>query len=142
MAVIVVLGIIWYVVTSVLGWGIPGLSGRADHSGWQAVFLNNGQVYFGSITDVNDNDLVLTNIYYLQVVNRPLQRTQEGQATSTESQQELTLIKLGNELHGPVDQMVINRAQILLTEKLRDDSRVIQAINQYLEDQKNQAKQE
>ena len=61
--------------------------------------------------------------------------TQEGQE-STETQQELTLIKLGNELHGPTDRMVINRDFILLTESLKNDSRVVQAIDNYLQQQK------
>jgi hypothetical protein len=75
----------------------------------------------------------LNDIYYLQVVTKPLQRTQEG-ATATPAsadQQQLTLIKLGNELHGPVDEMMINKSQITLTEKLRSDSKVVQAINEW-----------
>jgi hypothetical protein len=68
-----------------------------------------------------------------------LQRTAEGQAASgDQQQQELTLIKLGNELHGPTDKMTINRDHVLLTEALRNDSRVVQAINQYVKDQQNQ----
>ncbi len=108
-----------------------------DYSGWQAVFLTNGQVYFGKIKSQDDNNIILRDIYYLQVVTKPLQRTQEAATTDAANQeQQLTLIKLGNELHGPTDNMVINRAQVLLTEKLRLDSKVVQAINSYLKQQK------
>src|SRR5579884_1470706 len=35
----------------------------------QAVFLNTGQVYFGNIKALNNQYVVLTNIYYLQTTN-------------------------------------------------------------------------
>jgi hypothetical protein len=110
---------------------------HSQASDWQAVFLSNGQVYFGKVVDKSNDSIILNNIYYLQVVTKPLQRTAEGDTAAAEGQQELTLIKLGNELHGPTDRMVINRDHVLLTEVLRNDSRVVQAIDQYLKDQQN-----
>lgn len=116
--------------------GFRGINLQAD---WQAVFLTNGQVYFGKIVKVDSNYVVLKDIYYLQVVNQPLQRSQEGETTTTETEQQteqrLTLIKLGNELHGPRDEMIINRDHIILFEDLKDDSRVVQAINDYISGQ-------
>src|SRR3989339_431897 len=122
----------WYGLTRYTNLSLPGgemlgLNTSAS-GGWQAVFLTNGQVYFGKIIKTSDRELVLNNIYYIQVVEKPLQMTQEGDTTSGQ-QQELTLFKLGNELHGPQDEMVINRDHIMLTEKLKDDSRVVEAIN-------------
>ena len=104
---------------------------------WQAVFLSNGQVYFGKVQSVTSDTVYLKNIYYLQVVQQPLQRSQEGEEVPTVSgsEQRLTLIKLGNELHGPVDEMVINRFHVILMEDLKDDSRVVQAINDYVASQ-------
>jgi hypothetical protein len=118
---------------------LPGMIdpiAKASASQWQGVFLTNGQVYFGKVKGVSGKTLNLEEIYYLQVVEKPLQRTQEGGDKSNQTQQELTLIKLGNEIHGPTDAMTINREHILLTVKLKDDSRVVQAIKQYLEEQK------
>ena len=110
---------------------------QANSGDWQAIFLSNGQVYFGKVKVAGSRSLTLTDIYYLQVVTKPLQTTQQGaSASSDNTQQELTLIKLGNEIHGPTDRMVINRDQILLTEKLKNDSRVVQAISKYVSDQK------
>lgn len=110
---------------------------KVSASEWQAVFLVNGQVYFGKVKSVSNKTLTLNDIYYLQVVTKPLQTTQQGTAaTAADGNQELTLIKLGNEIHGPSDRMVINRDQIVLTEKLKSDSRVVQAISKYIDDQK------
>lgn len=110
-------------------------------SEWQAVFLVNGQVYFGKVKALGAKTLTLNDIYYLQVVTKPLQQTQQGTAAAPADQQnqELTLIKLGSEIHGPSDRMVINRDQIILTEKLKTDSRVVQAILKYVSDQKKAA---
>ncbi len=90
---------------------------------YQAVFLTNGQVYFGKISKVNSDYIVLKNIYYLQA-NDSLQGT-------TSQTQPFTLVKLGKELHGPTDNMYINREQVLFYEDLREDSSVVQAINNY-----------
>jgi hypothetical protein len=50
----------------------------------------------------------------------------------TQPEQRLTLIKMGNEIHGPMDSMLINRSQVVLVEDLKNDSRVVQAINDYV----------
>lgn len=105
-------------------------------SGYQAVFLTNGQVYFGKLSDVSATYATLTDIYYLQVTQPPLQGTPEaGQTPAQQSQQQaqLSLVKLGNELHGPVDEMKINRDQILFFEDIKEDGRVMTAIREYQE---------
>lgn len=101
-------------------------------SEWQAVFLSNGQVYFGKVAKIDSDFLFLEDIYYLQVIT--LQDT-IGQPpdVQTQPEQRLTLIKLGNEIHGPEDSMMINRDQIIIIEELKADSRVVQAINDYLD---------
>ncbi len=132
LVVIIVLGGAWF---ALLKFNIlPGSTKGATivkSTDWTAVFLTNGQVYFGKVSDSDSNKISLNDIYYLQVVNKPLQTTQVGGNNASSTQQELTLIKLGNELHGPTDAMTINMAQVLLTEKLRSDSKVVQAINEY-----------
>ncbi len=98
---------------------------------WQAVFLTNGQVYFGKISKVDEGFLYLSDIYYLQVIT--LQNT-IGQPpdVQTQPEQRLTLIKMGNELHGPSDEIIINRDHVIIIEDLKSDGRVVQAINDYL----------
>ncbi len=132
----------WYAIDNYTGINLPGMNSGSQSlsKGWQAIFLSNGQVYFGKVDKVSDRELVLTDIYYLQVVTKPLQQSQDAPTVDqTQSQQELTLAKLGNELHGPKDRMVINRDQILLTEELKEDSKVVTAITAYVTEQANSA---
>lgn len=100
---------------------------------YQAVFLTNGQVYFGHLADAEKTYLKLDNIYYLQVTPVLQTRTPDDptQPPIQEQQQQLSLVKLGNELHGPVDEMFINRDQVLFIEDLKEDGRVVQAIKDY-----------
>jgi len=51
------------------------------------------------------------------------------QKTDETDKTKLELVKLGNELHGPEDQMSVNRDQILFIEKLKADSQVVKTIN-------------
>ncbi len=87
---------------------------------YSAIFLTNGQVYFGTITKQSRGTVTLEHIYYLQT------NTTDKNTEVTEAN--MSLVKLGNELHGPTDQMQINRDHVLFTETLRDDSKVVQAI--------------
>ena len=105
----------------------------ASASGWHAVSLSNGQVYFGEITKRNSEQIVLSNIYYLQVTGQIQPADQNAQQDQS---QNLSLVKLGNELHGPRDAMKINMAHVLFTEELKSDSRVVDAIVRYLEENK------
>lgn len=101
--------------------------------GYQAVFLTNGQVYFGKMSNVGGDFATLKDIYYLQVVQQePLQGTQQGaQPSQAQQQPQISLVKLGNELHGPVDEMHISRTQILFYEDLKTDGNVVKAIDAY-----------
>lgn len=130
--IIVLLVVAGYLVdkyTSISLFGNNGSSSVAvDTSGYRAVFLSNGQVYFGKVAKKDMNSTVLTDIYYLQVSN-PLQQAPNQQ---TAAQPELSLVKLGNELHGPQDEMTINNDHILFTEELKEDGRVVQAIANYV----------
>ncbi len=114
-------------------------------SGYEAVFLTNGQVYFGKLSHSNDQYVELTSIYYLQV-NQALQADGTPAATGTgtaantaaaanssasNQSTQLSLVKLGNELHGPADEMQINRDQILFFEDLKANGQVAQAIAKY-----------
>ena len=96
---------------------------------FQAIFLTNGQVYFGKLTDTNDTYVKLTDIYYLQVQ----QSVQPGSSSSSNnnSNSKISLTKLGNELHAPEDQMFIARDQVLFWENLKSSGKVVQAIDAY-----------
>ncbi|MBU1177625.1 hypothetical protein KJ903_00225 [Patescibacteria group bacterium] len=112
---------------------------------YHAVFLTNGQVYFGKMDDAKSKYVNLSQVYYLQLNQQQTQQvqpaegdtqTKEGEeggqaAATTETEQpEFTLVKLGQELHGPEDEMVINQEQVLFYEKLKSDSNVVKAIKE------------
>ena len=120
--------LIGLVISAVISWWNGGLGVSGDY---QAVFLDNDQVYFGQLDDANQTYATLTDIFYLQI-GQPLQPSDP--ATN------VNLIKLGGELHGPIDQMTINREHILFIEDLRADSQVVQAIKRYKEQQTGQNK--
>lgn len=112
---------------------LSSLSNWADLTKYQAVFLTNGQVYFGKVIDVNRQTLILEDIYYLRA-SRDLQASQESsQATTTEEilADNFSLIKLGSEIHGPEDKMSINLNQVMFVEDLKDSSKVVEAIKAY-----------
>lgn len=88
---------------------------------YHATFLTNGQVYFSHIENPDAQYMQLTDIYYLRV-QQALQPSAEGQ------QPAISLVKLGNELHGPEDVMLINRDQVLFIEPLKEESNVVSAI--------------
>ena len=101
-------------------------------SGYQAVFLTNGQVYFGKLSGMTASYATLKDIYYLQVTTPPAtgDASQLNQQQA-QQQQQLSLVKLGEELHGPVDEMKINRDQVLFYEDIKEDGRVMTAIREY-----------
>ncbi len=92
---------------------------------FQAVFLSNGQVYFGKIVKENEDVIVLSEVYYLKV-NKNLQNDEV-----TNEEDKLSLVRLGDELHGPDGVMYLVRENVLFTEDLKPDSKVMQAINNY-----------
>lgn len=110
-------------------------SSAITSAGYQAVFLNGGQVYFGKVTTLNGTFMRLSDIYYLRVN----QQVQPGGNTQQAANQDVSLAKLGCELHGPEDSMTINRDQIIFWENLKqydkegklDGGSVVKAISDY-----------
>lgn len=96
-----------------------------DSSKYQAVFFTNGQVYFGKLQTLSGNYFKLTDIFYLQT--KEVDST-NPQQTSTDTSPDVQLIKLGDEIHGPNDEMIINNDQVLFFENLKSDGKVSQSI--------------
>lgn len=120
--VIVTLG--WFAYPKLLG-GAPGIDGGK----YQAVFLTSGQVYFGKLQAAGNDHMKLTQVFYIQAneASKEAKNPQDNDDSSTSMQ----LIKLGNEVHGPEDSMIISRDQILFYENLKDDGKVVQTIKQH-----------
>lgn len=90
----------------------------------QAVFLSDGQSYFGDITGMNSETVILENIYYLRFD----QQVQPEEQQTEDDDNQVSLIKLGDELHGPEDRMHINADEVVFWENLKSDGQVAQAI--------------
>jgi hypothetical protein len=122
-----------------------GLLGLAKSQGWlpflrdaatpdpnlhQALFLTNGQVYFGKVMKMTGEDFVMEDIYYLQVT-QPLQQQPAQAQPKTGEEPQLNLIKMGTEIHGPTDKMVIPRTSVVFWEDIKADGTVAKAIADY-----------
>lgn len=107
-----------------MGVGQPLVPPKNDEAkeGYTAVFLDNDQVYFGKLS-TSGQVIVLKDIYYIRL-NQP-QPQKEGE---DQAQPQLSLVKLGDQIHGPVDEMRVNADHVLFVERLKDDSTVVKAI--------------
>lgn len=81
---------------------------------YQAVFLSNGQTYFGRYLDRIGPYVKIERAYYIQT-NAP---------ADDQTPPESRLIKRGNELHQPLPYVLIPKTAILFIEDLRADSPV------------------
>jgi hypothetical protein len=97
---------------------------QVDKKKYQAVFLSNNQVYFGKITGITKDILTLEDIFYLQSGS-------VDKAGNSTSGGDVSLIKLGNELHAPEDVMNIERKNVQFYENLKDDGDVAKGIAEY-----------
>jgi len=109
-----------------------------DQKKLQAVFLTNGQVYFGKVHNINNDFVDLRGIYYLNV-NQQVQPNQSNgnNQQNQQSQNNVSLVKLGCELHGPVDKMIINREQVTFWENLKTDGQVAKAVDEWVKQNPN-----
>jgi hypothetical protein len=106
----------------------PNSGKYVKNNKFQAVFLQNGQlVYFGHIKGISQKYIYLEDIFYLN-------NDGASAPTSTNASKSVSLVKLGCELHGPYDEMVLNADQVSFWENMKDDSKVVKAIAQYAKD--------
>jgi hypothetical protein len=97
---------------------------QVDGKLYQAVFLSTGQTYFGKITDITKDTLILEDIYYLKTGT-------VDKAGNPTTGTDVSLVKLGSELHNPEDKMVIERKNVSFWENLKSDGQVSKAIKSY-----------
>lgn len=89
---------------------------------YQAVFLANGQTYFGRYLDRLGPYVKVENAFY--IATQPT--AEEGQTP------ESRLIRRGSELHQPLPYVLIPKTAILFVEDLRADSQVAQFMDREL----------
>ena len=91
--------------------------GRAHY---QAVFLTNGQAYFGRYVERLGPYIKIEDPYYIQQTKAP---TETGTA-------EQKLVRRGAELHNPIGAMLIPKSAILFVEDLGNASQFAQFMDQ------------
>lgn len=122
-------GVLGVVLLLVLAWWLTlgrnsGLPSYIDTSKYQAVFLQSGESYFGKVSAVATDTIQLTNVFYVQ-------KSTQADTSKTASGNQLELIKLGNEVHGPEDRITFSRSQVQYVENLKDDGQVVQKILEF-----------
>jgi hypothetical protein len=83
---------------------------------YQAVLLDNGQVYFGKLDGAGTEFPVLTDVYYIQNKIDP-----QTKAVSN------VLVRRGKEWHSP-DRMILNGRHVILIEPVGGGSQVAKLI--------------
>ena len=97
-----------FVVTQWWDFTVPAL-GRG---GYQAVFLANGQTYFGRYYDRIGAYAKIEDVYYLQ----------QTQGADPNAAPDTRLVRRGGELHAPENRMLVPKSAILFVEDLKDSS--------------------
>ena len=122
LAGLVVLGglVWWFFLRNI---GIPSYVATDKY---QVACLQSGECYFGKVTSVTSDVIVLKDVFYVQKSSQAAALDSKAAANNN-----LELIKLGNEVHGPEDMMVLTRSQVLYVENLKSDGKVTQTINSY-----------
>lgn len=104
-----------------------------DPNKYQAVFFQNGQVYFGKLKPHGSGYWRMTDVYYLLADDNQEDATN---AQAVETNQNATLRHLGDTIYGPEDELIISEEQVLYYNNLRPDSKVTQSIVKYKADKK------
>ena len=95
---------------------VPSL-GRAQY---QAVFLANGQTYFGRYYERIGAYAKIEDVYYLQ----------QSQGADATQAPDTWLLRRGKELHAPAARMLVPKSAILFVEDLSDSSPIAQFMAQ------------
>jgi len=83
---------------------------------YQAVFLTNGQTYFGRYYDRIGAYAKIEDVYYLQ----------QTQGSDPDAAPDTRILRRGRELHEPASRMLIPKSAILFVEDLTDSSPIAQ----------------
>ena len=121
--------IIGIVIVLVLGilfvWSSSQSKGVAiDGNKYQAVYLMNGQIYFGKLSNASEDNMKLTKVYYLQTPTEGADTKSSNEVSASNVQ----LIKLSSAIYGPEDEMVISKDKILYYQNLQADSKAAKLI--------------
>ena len=112
-------------ILSLLFFANPGEQKYVDGSKFQALYLNDQEVYFGKIKTINARFVDLQDVFSTNNPNA-LKAVQTSKSASTTA---LSIVKPDCNAYGPYDEMIIARSNVRYWQNLRPDSQVVQAIN-------------
>jgi hypothetical protein len=87
---------------------------------YQAIFMTNGQTYFGRYYDRFGAYAKIENVYYLQ----------QTAAADPNAAPDTKIVRRGSELHGPGSRMLVPKSAIQFVEDLSDGSPIAQFMAQ------------
>ena len=96
----------------------PSASPHKFTTEYQAVFMDNGQVFFGKLEQLGGDYPLLRNVFTVQ-----------SQADPATKEVKSAVVKRGVQLHGP-DYTVLNARNIVAVGPVGENSRVAQVIKQ------------
>lgn len=94
----------------------------------QAVFLTNGQIYFGALSRHGVGYWRLDRAHYVQVSKAPAEVSSDKKNDTAPQETYTTLMRLSDDVHRPENTLFIPVSNILFWQNLRNDSPVTQAI--------------
>lgn len=106
----------WMIVRT--QWSTP----RLDTNRYQAVFLDDGKVFFGKMNNTDGEYITLDDAYYTKSAGS----NSDQQSAPTNDQ--TALIRVGSEAYGPENSIQVARSKVLFWQNLREDSKIVQAI--------------
>lgn len=93
---------------------------------YSAVYLDNGDVYFGKIYNSEAKFVILKDVYYFKDSGFIKQNDVTDSTTGADGG--LSLVKMGSEVHAPESDMTILQQHIVFIESLSKTSKVLEAI--------------
>lgn len=114
-AIIIIVGVTSYFISK----------GKAENnSARDVVVLNNGQTYFGYLSDTDKPFVTLRSAFYPKDPS-------SVKNTNSDVKRHISLFEFGDEIFGPEPTMRINREDIVYYATMRADSKINTAINEH-----------
>jgi hypothetical protein len=110
----------WLAIAAAFGGG--ALAFRAPHrkgfdTPYQAILLDNGAAYYAKILKIDDDYVLLSDVYYVQ-----------PQVDTVTKQTRNVLVRRGTEWHAP-DQSLLSSRHIVMIEPVTEKSKLAEAIS-------------
>jgi len=121
----IVIGAAVVVLTGLVTWLVMSAPEGPRPDRYQAVFLDNGQAFFGKLKNTKGEYLVIEQAYRVQGQDLPADATDEQKQAVAKN---VSIVKVGGEVYGPENVVQVRAEQVVFWQNLRPDSKVSRAI--------------